>query len=155
MVVPNNSARTKPILCELYNFFPMKKINTTLSAMIVEFKNNGTKKEWYTPPRTTEGRQGHQIFIESRKDAKNDVTITGNEMRETFADGIAVDVFDQPDGVEMRIKIIGNTISGCGRNGLGIASSFGPSNTNVSIESTREGTCGVFSTIVNKQNGVT
>ena len=99
-----------------------------------QFKNNGVKKECYDPPRATDAKQGHQIFIESRKEAKNEVSIIGNELRETFADGIAVDVFDQPEGVEMRIKIIGNTISDCGRNGLGIASSFGPSNTNVSIE---------------------
>ena len=99
-----------------------------------QFRNNGTKKELYDPPRSTAAKQGHQIFIESRKDAKNEILISGNDMHDTFADGIAVDVFDQPEGIKMKIKIIDNTISGCGRSGIGIAGSFGPANAEVSIE---------------------
>ena len=100
-----------------------------------QFTNNGTKKEKYRPPRsTTAGRQGHQIFIESRIDAKNNVIIIDNIMNKTFADGIAIDIFDQPDGAEMHVQVIGNTISNCGRNGFSMAGSYGPSNSNVFIE---------------------
>jgi len=100
-----------------------------------QFRNNGTKEENYKPPRSdVAGRQGHQIFIESRADTKNDVIITGNKMEKTYADAIAIDVFDQPEGIKMHVQVIGNIISGCGRNGFSMAGSYGPSNSNVFIE---------------------
>jgi len=96
------------------------------------FKNNGAKKSDYKPPRAdVAGKQGHQIFIESKDGASNNVTITENKMEKTYADGIAIDVFDQPDGIKMNVKVIGNIISGCGRNGFSLAGSYGPSNSDV------------------------
>ncbi len=99
------------------------------------FQNNGTAgKELGTPRWDGVAKQGHQIFIESKPHARNDVTIIDNLLEKTFADGIDIEVFDQPDGIEMNVHIIGNTISGCGRYGCCMAGSYGPSNSNVFIE---------------------
>lgn len=89
-----------------------------------QFLNNGTAQQSYTPPRPTPGRQGHQIFIESRPNVANRVVIIGNTMQKTYADGIAIDVFDQPTGIKMWVEVIDNQISGCGRNGMSLAASF-------------------------------
>ncbi|HEX2013822.1 MAG TPA: right-handed parallel beta-helix repeat-containing protein [Nitrososphaera sp.] len=109
----------------------------TNSAVIYnnDFVNNGVKKREYKGPRSeVPAKQGHHLYVESRSGCTNEVVIVGNRMEKVFADGIANDVFDQPEGVSMRIQIIGNTISKCGRNGLSISSSYGPSNTNVFVE---------------------
>lgn len=99
------------------------------------FVNNGTKKREYKGPRSeVPAKQGHHLYVESRAGCRNEVLILNNKMDKVFADGIANDVFDQPAGVSMRMQIIGNTISDCGRNGLSICSSYGPSNTNVFAE---------------------
>ena len=100
-----------------------------------QFKDNGTRKEEYKPPRSTvAGRQGHQIFVESRVDSKNNINIIENILDKTFADGIAIDIFDQPDGAEMNLKVVNNKISNCGRNGFSMAGSYGPSDSKVKIE---------------------
>ena len=109
----------------------------TSNAVVQKNKliNNGTKKQNYKPPRSqVAGRQGHQIFIESRSDTENNVTISGNKMDKTYADGIAIDIFDQPDNITMHVKVIDNIISNCGRNGFSMAGSYGPSNSKVHIE---------------------
>jgi hypothetical protein len=98
------------------------------------FINNGTKKREYKGPRPISAKQGHHIYVEGRSGTANDVTIIGNIMDKVWADAIANDVFDQPEGVSMRMRIIENSISGCGRNGLSIASSYGPSNSSVFVE---------------------
>ncbi len=99
------------------------------------FQNNGTKEKQLPTPRWDGvAKQGHQIFIESKPNVKNDVTIIDNRLEKTFADGIDIEVFDQPDGIEMHVQIIGNTISGCGRYGCCMAGSYGPSNSNVYVE---------------------
>ena len=100
-----------------------------------QFNDNGTKKTELTAPRSDiPAKQGHQIFIEGKAGARNDVTIIGNKLEKTFADGIDIEVFDQPDGVKMHVQAIGNIISGCGRFGFCMAGSYGPSNSDVFIE---------------------
>jgi Protein of unknown function (DUF1565) len=98
------------------------------------FINNGTKKRKYKGPRPISAKQGHHIYVESRSGTANDVAIIGNIMDKVWADAIANDVFDQSEGISMRMRIIGNDISDCGRNGLSIASSYGPSNSSVFVE---------------------
>ncbi len=99
--------------------------------------DNGKKEKKESVPRSRGkeiGRQGHHVFIESRNGCTNDVAIIGNEMRNVWADAIANDTLDQPDGITMRLQVIGNNISGCGRNGLSISGSYSPSNTRVFVD---------------------
>ncbi|MEW6043658.1 MAG: right-handed parallel beta-helix repeat-containing protein [Thermoproteota archaeon] len=99
------------------------------------FKNNGTKKAGIGTPRWENvAKQGHHIFIEGKPHVRNDAIIIGNKLEKTFADGIDIEVFDQPDGIEMNVHIIENIISECGRYGCCMAGSYGPSNSNVFIE---------------------
>ena len=99
------------------------------------FKNNGTKRAEIGTPRWDDvAKQGHQIFIEGKSSVRNDVTIIGNKLEKTFADGIDAEIFDQPDGVEMNIRIIENIISECGRYGCCMAGSYGPSHAKMFVE---------------------
>jgi len=99
------------------------------------FENNGKSKTLFKAPNSsTQGKQGHQIFIEGRHNSINDITITGNKLHDVFADGVDIDIFDQPDGINMNVRIIGNVISNCGRFGFAMSGSYGPSNSNIFIE---------------------
>jgi hypothetical protein len=109
----------------------------TNGALVHEnrFVNNGASKTNITVPRSSvPAKQGHHVYIESRIGCTNDVTITGNKMQAVHADAIANDVIDQPSGVSMRIQVVGNTISDCGRNGLSIAGSYSANETFVFID---------------------
>jgi parallel beta-helix repeat protein len=107
----------------------------TNSAMIQDnqFFNNGKAKSKFGGPRPGIGKQGHHIYIEGRTDCTNDVMIIGNMMEKVFADAIANDMYDQADGLAMRLQIVGNVITDCGRNGMSIVSSYGPSGTDVFV----------------------
>lgn len=101
------------------------------------FVDNGKEKKKESVPRSggeAIGRQGHHVFIESRGGCTNDVAIISNKMQKVWADAIANDTLDQQDGITMRIQVVGNNISGCGRNGLSISSSYSPSNTRIFVD---------------------
>lgn len=101
------------------------------------FIDNGKENKKESVPRSGDkqiGRQGHHVFIESRSGCTNDVAIIGNEMKNVWADAIANDTLDQPDGITMRIQVVGNNIAGCDRNGLSISSSYSPSNTRIFVD---------------------
>lgn len=101
-----------------------------------EFINSGTANSKAPVPRESlsPGEQGSHIFVESRASCTNEVTIIENILQKAYADGIDAEVFDQPDGTSIRLQAIGNTISDCGRFGIAVASSYGPSNSIVFIE---------------------
>jgi hypothetical protein len=105
----------------------------TNNALIYQnsFQDNGTRQQSFMLPRPILGRQGHHVFIEGRTGVTNSVSILGNSMKRTYADAVAIDIFDQPTGVCMRVQVVGNHISGSERNGFSIASSFGPGNSYV------------------------
>jgi hypothetical protein len=91
------------------------------------FCNNGCKR--YEPPMTpipVSARQGHHIYLEGMASTRNLISIKHNAMYETFADGFALaPVFDDPTDVEIEVELQGNTIDGCGRNGLTVSASYG------------------------------
>jgi hypothetical protein len=101
------------------------------------FIDNGKEEKKESVPRFGRkpiGRQGHHVFIESRSGCNNDVAIIGNDMQNVWADAIANDTLDQPDGITMRIQVVRNNISGCRRNGLSISSSYSPSDTRIFVD---------------------
>jgi parallel beta-helix repeat protein len=96
--------------------------------------NNGTGKEKFRGPRPDIGRQGHHIYFECRFGCTNEIAVIDNIMEKVTVDGIANDMYDQEDGLSMRLQVIGNEITGCGRNGLSIVSSYDPSRTQVWLD---------------------
>ena len=99
------------------------------------FVDNGKEKKKDSIPRGKElGRQGHHVFIWGCGGCTNDVTIIANEMKNVWADAIANGTFDNPDGITMRIQVVGNDIAGCCRNGLSISGSYSPSNTRTFVD---------------------
>lgn len=100
-----------------------------------KFENNGILETLFKAPNaSTGGKQGHQIFIEGRVGSKNNIAIVGNTLQKVFADGIDIDVFDQPDGMKMSVSVIGNHISNCGRFGFALCGSYGPSSSNIFLD---------------------
>jgi Right handed beta helix region len=112
-------------------------VSGTQEALIKEnrFLDNGTLQFRPDTPRPAAGRQGHHIFIQGKGGVANHIVIADNTMRGAFADAIAMVVFfDEPDAVEMQVRILHNQIEQSERRGLTIAGSFGPSQTQVSID---------------------
>ena len=96
--------------------------------------DNGLGQLRPTLPRGTAARQGHHIFVEARGGSRNRLRITNNMMQRCFADGIAlVCFFSENDAVSSRATIAGNTVTDCGRAGLLVSCSFGPSHNDQSV----------------------
>jgi hypothetical protein len=99
------------------------------------FLDNGTKAYQPVTPRPAAARQGHHIFVQGKGGAANRMLISHNTMSRAFADGIAVVVFfDEPDGVQMQVRVVHNTIEQSQRRGLTIAGSFGSCHNRVAID---------------------
>jgi hypothetical protein len=92
-----------------------------------EFLCNGRKRFEPPLPRGVGARQGHHIFAEARAGQRNHIVVSGNTMRECFADGLAfVCFFSEPDTVAFEALVQRNTIEDSERGGLLFAGSFGP-----------------------------
>jgi hypothetical protein len=99
------------------------------------FLDNGTKAYQPVTPRPAAARQGHHIFVQGKGGAANRMLISHNMMSRAFADAIALVVFfDEPDGVQMHVRIVQNTIEHSQRRGLTIAGSFGSCHNRVTID---------------------
>ncbi len=99
------------------------------------FYDNGTAHFEPLAPRSVAARQGHHIFIMGLAGRTNRVLVVDNDMEKCFADCVAMAPgFDEPDGVHMNVRIFRNRLAQAKRNGLTIAGSFGPSNTQVTVD---------------------
>ncbi len=97
--------------------------------------DNGTRR--YSVPvfRVTPVQPGHHIFVCCKGGMKNRVVINDNTLKSPFADAIAfVALPDEPDGVVGQAYVSNNTIERCGRFGMIIAGSFGPSGGRLSVD---------------------